>query len=71
MNNRQRLIDLIADFKLDRRDVADLLRVKRDLVDRWLISGESKSREEMPDMAIELLEYKLGVKRPGERSQES
>ncbi len=71
MNNRQRLIDLIADFNLDRRDVAELLRVKRDIVDRWLISGESKSREEMPDMAIELLEYKLGVKRPGEQSQES
>jgi len=71
MNNRQRLIDLIADFKLDRRDVAELLRVKPDMVDHWLISGESKSREEMPDMAIELLEYKLGVKHPDEQSQES
>lgn len=69
MNNRQRLIDLIADYKLDRRDVAELLKVKRDTVDHWLISGESKSREEMPDMAIELLEYKLGARRPDSEKQ--
>lgn len=59
MNNRERLIELIADYKLDRRQVAELVSVKRDTVDHWLTSNESKSHEEIPDMAIELLELKL------------
>jgi len=61
MNNRQRLIELIADHKLERRDVAEKLKVKRELVDRWLMSPESKYHEEIPEMAIELLELKLGA----------
>ena len=63
MNNRQRLIDLIADNDLDRLTVAEMLSVKKDTVDHWLFSNESKSREEIPDMAIELLELKLGVEK--------
>ena len=63
MNNRQRLIDMIAENGLDRRDVAELLRVKRDTVDHWLLSNESRYREEIPDMAIELLELKLAGRR--------
>ncbi len=62
MNNRQRLIDLISEFELDRLAVAELLKVKRDTVDHWLMSTESKFHEEIPDMAIELLELKLGAK---------
>ena len=61
----------MAEYKLDRRDVADLLKVKGETVNHWLISGESKLREEMPDMAIELLEYKLGARRPDSEKQES
>jgi hypothetical protein len=61
MNNRQRLIDLIIEFKLERRDVANLLKVKRETVDRWLASAESKNHEDIPEMAIELLELKLGA----------
>jgi len=59
MNNRERLIELITDHTLDRRDVAELVSVKRELVDRWLLPGGTGSHEEMPDMAIELLELKL------------
>ncbi len=59
MNNRERLIELIADYKLDRRQVAELVSVKREMVDHWLTSNESKNHEEIPDMAIELLELKL------------
>jgi len=69
MNNRERLINLITDFKLDRLTVAEMLKVKRNTVDNWLMSSESRSQEEMPDMAIELLEYKLGLK--NEESKES
>ena len=59
MNNRERLIELIADYKLERRQVAELVKVKRETVDHWLTSHESKSYEDIPDMAIELLEIKL------------
>lgn len=59
MNNREKLIELLAEHQLDRREVAALLMVKRETVDRWLVSHESKSHEEVPDMAIELLELKL------------
>ena len=50
---------LIADYDLERREVAELVKVKRETVDNWLVSHESKHHEEVPDMAIELLEIKL------------
>ena len=59
MNNRDKLIDLITDNELDRREIAELLKVKRDQIDHWLAGNESKHHEEVPDMAIELLELKL------------
>lgn len=59
MNNREKLIEIMVDHKLDRRQIAELVRVKRDIVDHWLVSHESKNHEEIPDMAIELLELKL------------
>lgn len=62
MNNRDRLITLISDYNLGRADVAELARVKRETVDHWLLTTESKNYEEVPEMAIELLELKLGVK---------
>jgi hypothetical protein len=61
MNNRERLMDIIVDQKLDRREIAEMLKVKTDEVDHWLLSSESKNHREMPDMAIELLELKLGL----------
>ncbi len=62
MNNRDRLIELLADHGLERREVAEMLKVKTDTVNHWLASHESHNYEEMPDMAIELLEIKLGNK---------
>jgi hypothetical protein len=62
MNNRERLMDIMVEKELDRREIAELLKTKRDDVDHWLISNESKNHKEMPDMAIELLEIKLGLK---------
>ena len=64
MNNRDRLIELLADHELERREVAELLKVKTDTVNHWLVSHESHHYEDMPDMAIELLEIKLGAKKP-------
>ncbi len=32
-----------------------------EIVDRWLASHESKHHEEVPDMAIELLELKMAL----------
>lgn len=62
MNNRERLIDLITTNDLDRVEVAEMLKVKLETVDHWLLSMESHLHEEVPDMAIELLELKLGQK---------
>jgi hypothetical protein len=63
MNNRERLMDIMVDKELDRRELAEMLKVKRDEVDHWLLSSESKNHKEIPDMAIELLELKLGLKK--------
>lgn len=65
MNTRERLIDLMLEFNLERREVADLVRVKRETVDHWLLPNESKNQIEVPEMAIELLELKLGAE-PGQ-----
>jgi len=59
MNNRDQLIDLMRSHELERREVASLLRVSIDTVQRWLLPLESKHREDVPDMAIELLGLKL------------
>lgn len=59
MNNRERLIDLITENNLDRLEIAELVKVKRDTVDHWLLPHGTSNHEEIPDMAIELLELKL------------
>jgi len=59
MNNRDKLIDVIYTYKLERREVAEMISVKPETIDHWLATGESKLHEEIPDMAIELLELKL------------
>jgi hypothetical protein len=62
MNTRERLIELMLEYKLERREIADLVKVRRETVDYWLLPHESKSHVEIPEMAIELLELKLGTK---------
>ena len=62
MNNRDQLIEWIADYKLERLDVAEMVRVDLEQVGRWLASPESSSHDEVPDMAIELLGIKLKMK---------
>ena len=62
MNNRERLMDIMHEQELDRMTLAEMLKVKQDEVDHWLLSNESKNQKEVPDMAIELLEIKLGLK---------
>jgi len=59
MNARERLIDLMTTYKIDRREISELVHVKRDVVDHWLLPTESRNHQEPPEMAIELLEYKL------------
>lgn len=59
MNNRELLIELITEHELDRTDVADMVKVKRETVDRWLLPNESAHHELVPDMAIELLNLKI------------
>ena len=59
MNTRERLMDLMSEFELDRLEVANLVRVDRDTVNRWLLPHESSNHEIVPEMAIELLELKV------------
>ena len=61
MNNRERLIEIMTEQKLDRIELAKLLCVKKKDIDLWLLSNESKGNKEVPDMAIELLQYKLDI----------
>jgi hypothetical protein len=63
MNNRERLMDIMAEEKLDRLQIAELVMVRRDEVDHWLLPHGSNNHKEMPDMAVELLELKLGLKK--------
>lgn len=62
MNNRDTLISLMVDHKLERREIASLLQADRETVDNWLLPTESARTHQMPDMALELLEIKLGVR---------
>ena len=62
MNNRDRLIEIIIDRNLERREIAVQLGVDRETVDQWLVPTESARLSPMPDMAIELLEIKLGMR---------
>ncbi len=59
MNNRDQLIEHMFAHQLERRELAEMLRVDRDTVDRWLLTRGSPRWLEVPDMAIELLAYKL------------
>ena len=61
MNNRERLIEIMTERELDRVELAQLLSVKKKDIDQWLLSNESKEHKEVPDMAIELLHYKLDI----------
>ncbi len=63
MNNRETLITLMLENELERREIAELLSVQRDTVDRWLISPESSRNLEIPDMAVELLDFKLAARK--------
>lgn len=63
MNNRERLMDIMAEKKLDRLEISELVKVRLDEVDHWLLPHDSKNHKEMPDMAVELLELKLGLKK--------
>ncbi len=66
MNNRDRLIDLIVDNELERRDVAEMLSVDQWTVNSWLRPHGSPEYEDVPTMAVELLELKLASKKPDE-----
>lgn len=59
MNNRDTLIDLMVAHGLERLELASMLRVEREMVDRWLLPRDAARWCEVPDMAIELLGYKL------------
>ena len=64
MNNREKLFDIMSDHALERRELAELVRVDRQTVDSWLAPSGSARHVEVPDMAIELLGFKLAALPP-------
>lgn len=70
MNNRDRLIELISQYGLERIEVAEMVKVKREIVDHWLLPNEASNHEAVPDMAIELLQLKIREKFPGNTGTE-
>lgn len=62
MNNREKLIEIMIEQKLERSELAQMLKVKGETIDHWLVPNEARTHEEVPDMAIELLQLKLGRK---------
>jgi len=62
MNNRDKFIGLVVDNDLDRYDLSEMLKAPLDQVDSWLLSPESAHYQEVPDMAVELLELKLRLR---------
>ncbi len=62
MNNRDRLLDILVGRDMARSEVAQLLSVSLGTVNNWVMTKESGSQEAIPDMAIELLEIKLGIR---------
>jgi hypothetical protein len=59
MNNRDKFLSLMVDHELDRLDLAGMLKVKREQIDSWLAPPGTRHHEDIPDMALELLETKL------------
>ena len=68
MNNREKLIDMMGDHALERRELAELVLVDRQTVDTWLAPPESARHVEVPDMAIELLGFKLAALPPVDKA---
>lgn len=69
MNNREHLIELITQYDLERREVAEMVKVRRETVDHWLLPNEASNHEIVPDMAIELLQLKIRDKFQDESGQ--
>ena len=62
MNNRDKFLSLVVDNELDRYDLSEMLKAPLEQVDTWLLSTESAHYQEVPDMAVELLELKLRLR---------
>lgn len=71
MNNRDRLIELISQYELERLEVAEMVKVKRETVDHWLLPNEAANHEDVSDMAIELLQLKIREKFPDQPLESS
>jgi len=61
---KERLKQLMTDHSLTEAMVADALHVSPSTIQSWLKPDTSKSARNVPAMAIELLEIKLGNIRP-------
>lgn len=59
----QRVMQLYHAHQLTRPQIAELCRVSRGAVDRWLRPAESPHYRTTPEGSVELLEFKLGLRK--------
>ena len=50
MNNREKLIDMMHEHAMERRELAELVCVDRHTVDGWLAPPESSRHQEVPEL---------------------
>ena len=56
--NRARLDEIVIEFDMTARDVAQLLNRSESTVQSWMVPDTGR---DIPDHTLELLEYKLGL----------
>jgi len=64
-----RVIELRAERKLSRPQIAAACGVSLSAVDRWLYDPKSRHYRRTPDRAVKLLEFQLGIAKPKRKSK--
>lgn len=59
-----RIIEIRAERKLSRPQIAAACGVSLSAVDRWLYDPKSRHYRRTPDRAVKLLEFELGLAKP-------
>lgn len=64
-----RIIEIRAERKLSRPQIAEACGVSLSAVDRWLYDPKSRHYRRTPDRAVKLLEFELGMAKAKRKSR--
>lgn len=64
-----RVIEIRAERKLSRPQIAAACGVSLSAVDRWLYDPKSRHYRRTPDRAVKLLEFELGLAKPKRKAK--